>query len=953
MKAWLSWAVLFLCLGGAQSAAVAQKTPAQQTVAVVVVDAHTEPAQPVPTVRVALGYLDGSVLVTDARDVTNPRGQAWLDVSEDAAQRGDLRIEISGASNLVIYQPADGQVTVPPTAVTIKLLPKGSLLLLGPAQIEAMLRRLSLQNKRLERENREAKETLATAQSKNPDELTAAMTDWAKDNGFAIAEVDPKVKEWAEEIQQRRDQATAQQKALAELALKHYGVAAQLFGQAADEIGASMDEDEKKFLEERRTKVRELVDTSIQSAKAYQLDLKYSIATHVLEQARDRAAAEHGRYPDDAALRSIYLDTMRRAAVARVEEGEIAPGTDSAPLISHSIEDYQSLLHQYGRPEERRESASVQDDLGYALTDQGERSSGEQATGQFAQAVEAYRTALEVRTRADLPQDWAKTENNLGTALWNQGERSKGAQRTELLAQAVAAYRAALEVFTKADHPGDWAGTQVHLGVALSAQGQWSTGAQATDLLAQAIAADRAALEVYSKADTPEDWAETQNDLAIALLYQGERSSGAQATDLLAQAALAFRAALQVYTKTDLPQPWAKAQIDLGIVLHDQAQRSSGAPALNLIAQSVEAYRAALEVLTKADLPQEWAHAENDLGYALEDQGQWSDPTQQMELFARSVEAYRAALEVLTKADLPQFWAGTQTNLGDTLTDEGSLSKGARARDLLAQAAQAYRAALEVFTKADQPRAWSWSETNLGFTLMEQGERSSGAEAKELLAQAIEAYHTALQVLTKEDQPSVWAGTQVDLARTLADQGDAAQATLALEAALKIMSSDSGTTQLAASVYSEKLFRYDRAYELAGQWLKLDASPAAELNMAEADLTTGRFEDCEKQTASIDDAAFPAPGTSMIVIRDTIKMTCQWGAGEKAAARATEATLAAKATGLASSGSDFAGTRHFLASSPAFATGRDSWIALFQSLEDGDGGAMAVALRQLEEVMRH
>ena len=373
MKAWLSWAVLFLCLGGAQSAAVAQKTPAQQTVAVVVVDAHTEPAQPVPTVRVALGYLDGSVLVTDARDVTNPRGQAWLDVSEDAAQRGDLRIEISGASNLVIYQPADGQVTVPPTAVTIKLLPKGSLLLLGPAQIEAMLRRLSLQNKRLERENREAKETLATAQSKNPDELTAAMTDWAKDNGFAIAEVDPKVKEWAEEIQQRRDQATAQQKALAELALKHYGVAAATVrpgcGRDRRVDGRGREEVPRRAANE----VRELVDTSIQSAKAYQLDLKYSIATHVLEQARDRAAAEHGRYPDDAALRSIYLDTMRRAAVARVEEGEIAPGTDSAPLISHSIEDYQSLLHQYGRPEERRESASVQDNLGYALTDQGER----------------------------------------------------------------------------------------------------------------------------------------------------------------------------------------------------------------------------------------------------------------------------------------------------------------------------------------------------------------------------------------------------------------------------------------------------------------------------------------------------------------------------------------------------------------------------------------------------
>ena len=64
----------------------------------------------------------------------------------------------------------------------------------------------------------------------------------------------------------------------------------------------------------------------------------------------------------------------------------------------------------------------------------------------------------------------------------------------------------------------------------------------------------------------------------------------------------------------------------------------------------------------------------------------------------------------------------------------------------------------------------------------------------------------------------------------------------------------------------------------------LDASPAAELNMAEADLTTGRFGDCEKQVASIDDAAFTAPATSTILIRDALKMTCQWGADHKATA---------------------------------------------------------------------
>ena len=48
-----------------------------------------------------------------------------------------------------------------------------------------------------------------------------------------------------------------------------------------------------------------------------------------------------------------------------------------------------------------------------------------------------------------------------------------------------------------------------------------------------------------------------------------------------------------------------------------------------------------------------------------------------------------------------------------------------------------------------------------------------------------------------------------------------------------------------------------------------------------------------------------------------------------------------------------AGTQHFLASAPAFAPGRASWIALFQSLENGDAAAMIAALKQLDEVMQH
>ena len=261
-----------------------------------------------------------------------------------------------------------------------------------------------------------------------------------QDNGFALAEVDPKVKEWAQEIQQRKDQATAQQKALAELALKHYGVAAELFGRAADEIGASMDEDEKKFLEERRTKMRELVGTSIQSAKAYQLDRKYNQATQILEKARDRAAGEHSRFSEDAALRAIWLDTTRRTAVARVEQGEVATGSDSAPLIAHSIEDYRSLLHEYSGPDQRGSWATTQANLGVALMDQGQLNVGAQAADAFAQAVVAFQAALTVRTKAGMPEDWASAQVGLGNALLHRGERIVGAQSAEFFAQAVEAY---------------------------------------------------------------------------------------------------------------------------------------------------------------------------------------------------------------------------------------------------------------------------------------------------------------------------------------------------------------------------------------------------------------------------------------------------------------------------------------------------------------------------------
>jgi tetratricopeptide (TPR) repeat protein len=882
--------------------ALSQGSP-QRELTVVVVNAHADPSQPVPGVRVSLSFVAGSEKVTDSRDATNRQGQALLVVSPEAAQRDDLRVEITGVSDLVVFQPADGQLSGLPSTVTVRLLPKGSVLLLGPPQIEAMLQRLSIQARAKNQEIHALKAELAAAQGQKPDDLTAAMTEWAKANGFAAADVDKQVQQWAEDIQRHKDQATANEKALAELALKHYGVAAQLFDQAADDIGQSMDEEEKKFLEERRTQLRELVDKKFQSANTYQLNLQFHQATQILAQARDRAAAEHGRYPEDAALRGIWLDAELRLANARRDEGEFGEASASAALLTQSIKDYQVLLQERSAPGERQDWAMAQTNLAIALVDQAVRSSGAQATDLLAQAAKAYRGALEVYTKTDQPKEWARTQSNMGNALVEQGDRSSGAQTAELFAQAVLAFRAALEVRTKAELAQEWATTQSNLGIALVGQGDRSSGPQALDLLAQAVQAFRAALEVQTKTDLPLDWARTENGLGIALSEQGARSSGTRATDLFAQAVQAYRAALEVRTKANLPQVWATTQNNLGAALVDQVERSSEAQATDLLAQAIEAYRAALEVYTKADLPQDWASTENNLGVALVDQGERSSGAPAQDLFTQAVQAHRAALEVRTKADLPQDWAQTQNDLGLALRYQAAQSSGAQAKDLLAEAVQAYRAALEVYTRADLP--------------------------------------------------SDWAATQNNMGNALVDQGDFADAAKALESCLEVFPDNVEFLQTAVFIYQENLYRYDRAYELSERWLKADASPDARLGMAEADLTTNRFEDCGKQVEAIDNAASLAPDAATILIGDSMKLACQWGAGQKAAARETGKALLLKSAQLQDKDFDFAGTRHFIDSSPAFAAGRASWSALFESLEKGDGAAMAGALQQLEEVMQN
>jgi tetratricopeptide (TPR) repeat protein len=882
MEAPVSSAVLLLCLSCAASLAVAQKTPAQRTVPVVVADAHTEPAQPIPTVRVSLSYLDSAVRVTESRDVTNPKGQAWLEVSEDAAQRGGLRIEIDGASNLVIYQPADGQLPALPATINISMLPKGSLVLLGPAQIEAMLHRTLLQVNNLQKQVSAMK--VGTAQQ--PD-LGAAIAGWAHDNGFSSAKADEQVQQWAEAIQKQSGQATAEQKALAELALKHYAAAAQLFNQASDadrqEIGAEDAEEktlqaqmkaleaaQQSLLDKRRSSLRQMLDDSEQAAGADQLNLKHHEATQALETAAAAAQGEYKKHSGDTGFQELWLRAVSDTANALRKEGEVAPADQSLPLLMQAAGEFQSLASEYSALGDRPELAAAQSGLGMALVREGERAAGDKATPLLDQAIEAFQKALEVRTKGALPQDWAWTQNALGLALWNEAKRTRGDKGMALLDEAVHAFRSALEVRTKADLPQDWAQTEMNLGIALMAEGNVVGGDKAMDLFAQAVQAYQNALEIYTKVDLPQGWAWTEQNLGVALVYEGDCAGGDKAVGLIDQAVQAFRHALEIETKADLPQDWARTESNLGYALRDEGERSSGDKAISLFGQGEQAIRAALEVDTRTDLPQDWARAQMNLGNVLVIEGEHAAGDKALALLDQAVQALRSSLEVRTKADLPLDWAETQYDLGIALVAEGRQSVGDRAAALLDQAVQAYRSALEVYTKADEPQSWVIAEQNL-----------------------MALYHDA-------------------------------------------------TFQFADALTLGK--------ELA------DFSPSADnrMDLLEAELTAADFQECIHLAAKLDDQAL-AQQKAYVPVRDVIGFACLGGARENVAALAADQRILARVQADPSyshSGWGFTGTLHFLSASPAFATGRASWVALFTAAQNGDSPGMTAALHQLEPLLQ-
>jgi tetratricopeptide (TPR) repeat protein len=756
----------------------------KQNVTVEVVNAHLDPAQPVRGITVSLTYLENAKLMSSpVVDVTGSEGKALLRGSQKIAQHRDLCITVENSGGLVIYDPADGQLGAIPNSafIHLKLLPKGSPALLGAAQIEKELHRLSLQNKQLSQENRKLNTELKAAQGEERDELTAAIDEWGKNNGFDSERVEGQIKQWAENVERDKG-ATKEQQGLTEFALKHYEHAAQLLRQAGDAMEQNEDQDldqmskmmqemRQKMLETRQIALHKIINVRFEGAHASQLALKYHEATQTLEEARDRAAKELTREPTDEVLRGMWLEAMARAADVREKEGAFGEAGDSAPLLDQSIKDYEQLLNEYTAPDDRMERASIQNNLGFALTDKGIRSSGTEATDLLARAEKALRESLSVQSQTVEPKDWARTENNLVRALWYRGERSSGTQATDQYAEAVRVFRAALDVQARVDTKEDWATTQANLGSVLRNEAECSSGAHAIDLFEQAAKAFKEALKVQNTEEYRQEFATQENNLGYSLRNQAEWTMPAQAKELLKQAVDAYQAALEVRSgEPSLKQDWAMTQTNFASALVDQAKLSSGTEARGLLSDAVKRYNDALEVYNEK-LPQAQPWAQINLAGALLAQGERNSDAQAMELFSEAERNARKALSAYNQKGLPQAWAGAKSRLGNVLMDEAERGSGAQAMGRLEEAAQDYEDAMKVQTRASLPEYWAIDETSLGRVLADEAIRGSGEQTAQLLTQAVEDSRMVLNSFGKTDLPTAWSLAEYNLAGALVEQG--------------------------------------------------------------------------------------------------------------------------------------------------------------------------------------
>jgi tetratricopeptide (TPR) repeat protein len=178
--------------------------------------------------------------------------------------------------------------------------------------------------------------------------------------------------------------------------------------------------------------------------------------------------------------------------------------------------------------------------------------------------------------------------------------------------------------------------------------------------------------------------------------------------------------------------------------------------------------------------------------------------------------------------------------------------------------------------------------------------------------------------------PNDQAKAQYALAISLFRQEKWDEAAKAAENALSLDPDSPDILQLTELIYHDRLFQFDRAYELNARRVELGSGQE---DFVEKHLTTGRFDTCADLAAVVRNAA---SDKGMRLAMTSLEFACLSGEKKTDAALVVGHRLRKELTGFKKGDWTFSGTEHFIGGSPAFAANKQEWVGLFEALDQGN-----------------
>ncbi|WP_446742829.1 DUF2610 domain-containing protein [Silvibacterium acidisoli] len=189
---------------------------------------------------------------------------------------------------------------------------------------------------------------------------------------------------------------------------------------------------------------------------------------------------------------------------------------------------------------------------------------------------------------------------------------------------------------------------------------------------------------------------------------------------------------------------------------------------------------------------------------------------------------------------------------------------------------------------------------------------------------------TVTAATDEKAQPNERAKTKLVVAQTLIKEEKWAEAAQDLEEARKLDPSAPNILELEVGILHDKLFQFDRAFELNAQLVE---SGGGIDDFVESHLTTSRFEACSA-LATLDREK--TADKQMRLVMTALDFACLSADQRRDAALAEGHRLRTDVAELEKSTWSFAGTKRYITESPAFAQSSTEWVGLFDALEAGD-----------------